>query len=172
MIFTLCLKVDLVRFFRRFVSSKVRRNFINSDICLPAVTVASNTQQTRRASFLRPTSVLRVFKRATKSQISNAIVGSVSVDMVNWAIGHSLVNVKPRYAVQSMAFPKCERGQIASVVSTSRNISNFYALRHFLTPSKNACAWIVIQHVANVLNSKIKAHVSAFTYVLHKRSIA
>ena len=172
MIFTLCLKVDLVRFFRGFVSSEVRRNFIDPNVRLPVVAVASNAQQARRGPFLLPASILRVFKGAAKSQVSDAIVGSVSIDMVDRAIRHSPVNVKPRYAVQSIAFPLRERSQIASVVSTSRNVSNFYALRYFLTPSKNTGVWVVIQHVANVLGGKIEIHGFAFTYVLHRRSIA
>ena len=95
MILTLCVKVSLMRFFRRLKSSKIHWNFVYPDVRLPVVAIASNAQQARLCATLLSASILRVFRGIAKTQVDNSIVKFNPIDVVNVAIGHCPINVQP-----------------------------------------------------------------------------
>ena len=95
MILTFCIKVSLMRFFRRLKSSQIHWNFVHSNVRLPIVAVTSNAQQARLCTALLSASILRVFCGVAKTQVDNPIVRFNPVDVVNVTIGHHPINVQP-----------------------------------------------------------------------------
>ena len=171
MIHTLCGQINLMCFFGRFKRSKICRFILDTDVRLPIVSVSSNTKQTRRRTFLRGASVLRVYFRSSRPKICNPIVIPHIVYVVDkfwWLLS---VIVQPRQSMRSMASTKHKYAQISAMVLATGVISHVYALRNFFAPAKNTCFSVIIKHIANIFKGYFHGKYLS-TYVQHRSSIA
>ena len=171
MIHTLCGQINLMCFFGRFKRPKICRFILDTDVRLPIVSVLRNAKQTRRRTFLRGASVLRVYFRSSRSKVCNPIVIPHIVYVVDkfwWLLP---VVVHPCQAMRSITSAKSKYAQVPAMVFAARIISQMHSLGNFFTPVKNTRCGVIIKHISNVFGRYFHG-ADLSTYAQHRGSIA
>ena len=171
MIFSLCFKVNLMRFFGRFKRPKVDWLFLNSDVCLPVVSVSGDTKQPRRGTLLFAAPIFGVCCCGSRPKVCNSVVRSFTVYMVNKFWRLLSVVMHPCQAMRSMTSTKSKYAQIPAMVFAARIITHMHSLSNFFTPVKNTRCRIIIKHISNVFKRYFHS-TDLSTYVQHRGSIA
>lgn len=163
--------IDLMGFFWRFKRPKIHRLFLDANIRLPVISVASNAKQPGFRSFLRAAPVMRVHFCCRCPKIVYSVVIAHTVYMVDKFGRLFSVIVKPCQTMRPMASAKHENAEIPTVMSTAGLVSNFYPLRNFFAPVKFACIGVIVEHISNMFRRYF--HRGRFpTYDQHRHSIA
>lgn len=90
------LKVSLMGFFRSWVrAGQFHRHLVNLDVHLPSVLGLMHTKEARDVIASRASQVLDVVGVRNVTKVRNPVVGSVSVDVVNFVLRPASVNVQP-----------------------------------------------------------------------------
>jgi hypothetical protein len=166
MMFALCFKICLMRFFGRFKRSQVQRLSVNANVCLPVVSVFSHTKQTRRRTLLGMSSVFAVQFCSGSAKILDSIVVPNPVNVINVLWNWVAVMVKPRKSVGAVTFAERKNGQIPAVVLAACVVTNINTLRNLLAPVKFTRVWVVIKNISDMVGGYF--HAGLF---LHKLNI-
>lgn len=155
MIFTLCFKIDLMRFFGGAVVSQPFGLAVNGQTCTPFVLVPNNAHKTRFVSAVGLTHVLRIAIGKHISKICNSIVGFVAVNVVNKTLGPVTIRVQPRQPMRFVnAFCYANRNVANALFRATRNVSSFNRFAWANSPSKNTCISGITKHFLNLFLSQ------------------
>ena len=155
MIFSLCFKVDLMRFFRSAVITQPFRFALNGQTCTPFVLVPNDAHKTGFVSAVGFSHVLRIAIRKHISKICNSIVGFVAIDVVDKTSRPFTVRVQPRQPVCFVnAFCNADRYVTNAFFCATRNVSSFNRFAWANSPSKNARVGGIIKHFLDLFLSQ------------------
>lgn len=151
MIFPLCLKVNLMRFFRSVVIAQPFGFALNGQTCTPFVLVPNNTHKTRFVSAVGFTHVLRIAIGKHITKICNSIVGLVAVNVVDKTFRPFAMRVQPRQSMRFVyAFCKANRNVADTFFCAARNVPRFNCSAWANSPSKNTRIGSIIKHFLNL----------------------
>ena len=151
MIFPLCFKVNLMRFFRSVVIAQPFRLALNGQTCAPFVLKPNDAHKTRFVSAIGFTHVLRIAISKHIAKICNSIVGLVAVNVVDKTFRPFTLCVQPRQSMRFVyAFCNANRNVAYTLFCAARNVPRFNRPAWANSPSKNACIGGIIKHFLNL----------------------